>query len=293
MKIIDGKNISEEIKKNLKIQIEKENLEPGLAIVMVGHNAASEVYVRNKLRASEKVGVHTKLWHFESDVSESEVIDCILKLNQDEAIHGIIVQSPLPTGFDEDKITGYIIPSKDVDGFGIYSLGNLAANEESFLSATPAGIIELLKHENINISGKNVVIVGRSKIVGRPMALALLNRDATVTVTHSKTKNLKDITKMADIVIVAVGKPNFITEDYIKDGAVVIDVGINRLENGKLVGDVDFDSVSNKAAYITPVPGGVGPMTIAMLLSNTVESAIHFKQGKDINVWIRELKKHY
>lgn len=293
MKIIDGKKVSDEIKNKLKEKIEREKLEPGLAIVLAGHNPASEIYVRNKLKASEKIGVKAKLYQFEETDSEEKIIDCILKLNEDSNIHGIIVQSPLPKGLDEEKINSYIIPNKDVDGFGIYSLGSLASNEKGYLSATPSGILELLKYENIEIAGKHAVIVGRSKIVGRPMALALLNQDATVTITHSKTKDLKEITKTADILIIAIGKPEFIKEDYIKDGAVVIDVGINRMPDNKLVGDVDFESVSKKASYITPVPGGVGPMTIAMLLSNVVEGAMNEKYRKEDMIWIRELKKRY
>jgi len=274
MKIIDGKKIAEEIKDNLKSEIEKFNLQPGLAIIMVGNNPASEIYVRNKLKACEKVGIHAVLHHFkDAGVTEQEIINCIEKLNIDTSIHGIIVQSPLPLGFNEDYITSYINSNKDVDGFGIESLGHLASNQEKYLSATPYGIIKMLEYENISITGKHVVIVGRSKIVGRPLALALLNRDATVTITHSKTKNLKEITKLADILIVAVGKSYFITEDYVKNGAVVIDVGINRDLNGKLCGDVDYLYVKDKASYITPVPGGVGPMTIAMLLTNVVLSA--------------------
>lgn len=280
MKIIDGKQIAEEIKNKLKERLEKENLKPGLAIIMVGNNPASEIYVKNKLKACEKIGIWAKLWQFSIEASEQEIIDCILKLNEDSSIHGILVQSPLPEGFDEEKITSYIVPTKDVDGFGVFSLGKLASNEKGFLSATPAGILELLKHENIDVTGMHAVVVGRSKIVGRPMALALLNNNATVTVAHSKTKNLQDITKMADLLIVAIGRPNFITADYIKDGAIVIDVGINRLPEGKLAGDVNFESACKKASYITPVPGGVGPMTIAMLLFNVVESALNLRNER-------------
>lgn len=243
---------------------------------MVGNNPASEIYVRNKRKACAEVGIKEELYQFAENTSEEEILNCIIKLNNDESINGIMVQSPLPNHLDEDKIMNYIVPEKDVDGFGISSLGYLASNEEKFISATPYGIIKLLEHENISLAGKNVVIVGRSKIVGRPLALAMLNRDATVTIAHSKTKNLKDITKEADILVVAIGKANFINEDYIKQDAIVIDVGINRVD-GKVIGDVDFESCSKKASYITPVPGGVGPMTIAMLLTNVVES---FKRSK-------------
>lgn len=276
MKIIDGKAIAKELRENLKQEIADNNLNPGLAIIMVGNNPASEIYVRNKRKACAEVGIKEELYQFAENTSEEEILNCIIKLNNDESINGIMVQSPLPNHLDEDKIMNYIVPEKDVDGFGISSLGYLASNEEKFISATPYGIIKLLEHENISLAGKNVVIVGRSKIVGRPLALAMLNRDATVTIAHSKTKNLKDITKEADILVVAIGKANFINEDYIKQDAIVIDVGINRVD-GKVIGDVDFESCSKKASYITPVPGGVGPMTIAMLLTNVVES---FKRSK-------------
>lgn len=276
MEIINGKEIASEIRENLKKEIAEKNLKPGLAIIMVGNNPASEIYVRNKRKACAEIGIKEELYQYDENVSEEQLINCIIKLNNDENINGIMIQSPLPSHLDEDKIMNYIAPEKDVDGFGISSLGYLASNEEKFISATPYGIIKLLEYKNIAIEGKNVVIIGRSKIVGRPLALALLNRNATVTITHSKTKNLREITKTADILIVAIGKAKFITGDDIKDGAVVIDVGINRID-GKVIGDVDFESCSEKASYITPVPGGVGPMTIAMLLTNVVES---FKRSK-------------
>lgn len=276
MEIINGKEISSKIREKLKNEIEEKKLKPGLAIIMVGNNPASEIYVRNKIKACAEIGIKEELYQYDENVSEKEIINCIIKLNNDENINGIMVQSPLPNDLDEDKIMNYITPEKDVDGFGISSLGYLASNEEKFISATPYGIIKLLEYKNIDIEGKNVVIIGRSKIVGRPLALALLNRNATVTITHSKTKNLKEITKTADILIVAIGKAKFITGGDIKDDAVVIDVGINRID-GKVVGDVDFESCKEKASYITPVPGGVGPMTIAMLLTNVVES---FKRSK-------------
>lgn len=271
MEIINGKEIAKEIRESIKNEIAEKSLKPGLAIIMVGNNPASEIYVRNKEKACAEVGINAKVFHYEETVSETELINCIEALNEDENIDGIMVQSPLPSHLDEDKIINYIVPEKDVDGFGIASLGLLASDEEKFLSATPFGIIEMLEHEEIPIESQNVVIIGRSKIVGRPMALALLNRNATVTITHSKTKNLQEITKTADILIVAIGKANFINEEYIKEGAIVIDVGINRID-GKVVGDVDFASASKKASYITPVPGGVGPMTIAMLLTNVLKS---------------------
>lgn len=288
MKIIDGKEIAKEIRENIKNEIAEQDLKPGLAIIMVGNNPASEIYVRNKRKACAEIGIHEELYHFDDNVSEEELKECILKLNSNDDIHGIMVQSPLPEHLNEDRIMNYIIPEKDVDGFGISSLGLLASNEEQFISATPYGIIKLLEHENIPISGQNVVIIGRSKIVGRPLALALLNRDATVTITHSKTQDLQKITRTADILIVAIGKPNFITAEDIKEGAVVIDVGINRID-GKVVGDVDFASAKEKASYITPVPGGVGPMTIAMLLNNVLESAK--KRRRSEEQWTRKLEK--
>lgn len=271
MKIIDGKEIAKGIKLKLKEEIHEKHLTPGLAIINIGNNPASEIYIKNKSQACNEVGIKEKLYQFKESVTEEEIINCIVSLNQDKSIHGIIVQDPLPNHLDASKIINYIDSAKDVDGFGISSLGHLASNNETFLAATPYGIIKLLEHENITIAGKNIVIIGRSQIVGRPLALALLNRDATVTIAHSKTKNLKDLTKNADILIVAVGKPKFLTNVDIKDNAVIIDVGINRTENG-IVGDVDFDSCKEKASYITPVPGGVGPMTIAMLLTNVVTS---------------------
>lgn len=280
MKIIDGKEIAKELREKLKREIEEKKLTPGLAIIMVGNNPASEIYVRNKRKACDNLGIKNELYHFEETAKEEEIIDCIKKLNNDNEINGIMIQSPLPKKFNEDKLMNLIIPEKDVDGFGIASLGHLASNEETFVSATPYGIIKMLEHENISIEGKNVVIIGRSKIVGRPLALALLNRNATVTITHSKTQNLKEYTKKADILIVAIGVANFIKEDDIKEGAVIIDVGINRIED-KIYGDVDFESVSKKASYVTPVPGGVGPMTITMLLSNVIESTKRKKERKN------------
>lgn len=280
MKVIDGKKISEEIRKKLEIEILQNDLHPGLAIILVGNDLASEIYVRNKLKACEKIGINAKVYRFKESNKEEEIIACIKQLNKNDEVHGIIVQSPVPDIFNENRINEFIIPEKDVDGFGIYNLGCLICNQTKILSATPYGIIKLLEYENISVSKKHVVIIGRSKIVGRPLALALLNRDATVTITHSKTQNLKDITKTADILIVAIGKARMIDADYIKQGAVVIDVGINRLDNG-LCGDVDFDSVSKKASFITPVPGGVGPMTIAMLLTNVVASAKELKGRKE------------
>lgn len=276
MKIIDGKNIASFINDKTSAKIKELNLNPGLAIILVGNNPASEIYVKNKIANCEKIGIKANLYRFSSENKETEIINCVKKMNVDNNIHGIIIQSPMPKEFRENHINSFISPEKDVDGFGIYNMGLLALNNENYLAATPQGIIKMLEFENIDIKGKNVVIIGRSKIVGRPLALALLNRDATVTIAHSKTENLQTITKKADILIVAIGKPSFITQDYIKENAVVIDVGINRID-GNICGDIDFESVKDKVSYITPVPGGVGPMTIACLLSNVTKSAENFK----------------
>ena len=275
MKIIDGKLISKEIRKNIKKDIDAlkvKNIIPGLGIILVGNDPASEIYVRNKIKACDELGINTLLYRFKEDNNVREVIELIKDLNCDDQIHGILVQSPLPSAFDEDKIISYVEKEKDVDGFGTFNLGALLSNQEKIVAATPLGILKMLEYEKIDIEGKHVVVVGASLIVGRPMATLLLNRGATITIAHSKTKNLKEITTQADILIVAIGQAKFITDEYIKDGAVVIDVGTNRVD-GKLYGDVDFDKVSKKASYITPVPGGVGPMTITMLISNVVEQA--------------------
>lgn len=275
MKIIDGKLISNEIREDLKKQIDelkKEHIVPGLGIVLVGNDVASEIYVRNKIKACDELGIYHELCRFTEENTEEEIICQIQKLNENPIIDGILVQSPLPSCFDEERVISYVDSKKDVDGFGIYNLGALLSNDEKVIAATPYGILKMLEYENIEIEGKYVVVVGASLIVGRPMATALLNRGATVTIAHSKTKNLQDITKQADILIVAIGHSKFITEEYVKDGAVVIDVGTNRVD-GKLCGDVDFDGVSKKCSYITPVPGGVGPMTITMLLANVIEQA--------------------
>lgn len=278
MKIIDGKKIATEIKEKLKKEIATQKLTPGLAIILVGNNEASEIYVKNKIKACQAIGINAHLYRFNETNTEEEIIKCICALNKENAIHGIIVQSPVPKIFNENLITSFINPKKDVDGFGVMNMGYLATNQAQIIAATPYGIIKMLEYENIAIEGKNIVIIGRSNIVGRPLALALLNKNATVTITHSKTKNLKDITNKADILISAIGKPNFITKDYIKENAIIIDVGINKV-NGKITGDVNLEDVKEKASYITPTPGGVGPMTIAMLLNNVVESAKK-KEGK-------------
>lgn len=272
MKIIDGKKIAEEEIENLKKQVEllkDEKIIPKLAIILVGDNPSGEIYVKNKIKKCEEIGITALLIRLSKDISEKELIKRIEELNIDNEIHGIILQLPLPEALDEKKITQVIAAEKDVDGFTYYNLGALCANNEQVLAATPKGILKILDYENIEVAGKKVVIVGRSNIVGRPLALAFLNRDATVTVCHSKTQNLKDITLTADILVVAIGKANFITADFIKKDAVVIDVGINRID-GKITGDV-AKSVYEKTSFITPVPGGVGPMTVAMVISNLLE----------------------
>lgn len=270
MKIIDGKKWAAEVSESLKEEIAKLG-EITLAIVLVGNNPSSQIYVQNKMKKCTELGIKTVLHHFDN-IKEEELITLINNLNNDAKITGILVQSPLPKNINEKKIMSLITPLKDADGFTAENVGALALNEEKIVAATPTGIITLLEKEHIPIAGKHAVIVGRSNIVGRPLALALLNRDATVTICHSKTPNLKEITRQADILIVAIGKANFITDEYVKEGAVVIDVGINRID-GKVVGDVDFDKVKDKVSFISPVPGGVGPMTVVSLLSNIVKLA--------------------
>ena len=275
MKLIDGKKQANDIKEKLKKEIstlKEQGVIPGLAIILVGHDPASEIYVKNKIKTCDELGICTLLYRFTEESSEKEIIAQIKDLNEDDGIDGILIQSPLPAIFNEDKIISYVDPKKDVDGFGINNLGALLSNNELIIAATPLGILKMLENESVSLEGKNVVVVGASRIVGRPMATLLLNRGATVTICHNKTKNLKEITSNADILIIAIGQAKFITSDFVKEGAVVIDVGINRIDN-HLYGDVDFDSVSKKASLITPVPGGVGPMTIVMLLSNVVDVA--------------------
>lgn len=274
-KIIDGKLISAQIRQECKEKVaalKQEGKEVCLVVVQVGEDPASSVYVRNKIKACEEIGIVSKSYKLEENTTEEELLQLIDTLNKDNSVNGILVQLPLPKHMDEKTITQAISPKKDVDGFHNESVGALVLGQEGFLSCTPAGIIQLLKRSNIEIEGKHCVIVGRSNIVGKPMALLLLRENATVTICHSKTKNLKEMTKQGDIVVAAIGKPKFFDETYIKDGAVVIDVGIHRDENGKLCGDVDFQKVEVKASAITPVPGGVGPMTIAMLMDNCVNS---------------------
>ena len=277
-KLIDGKRISAEIKDELKREVaewKEKGKEAARAVIQVGNDPASSVYVRNKKRACEYIGIGSLNYELPEETTEAELLDLIAELNAKKEVSGILVQLPLPKHMDEDKVIRAIDPAKDVDGFHPQNVGALVIGQKGFVSCTPAGIIELLKRNDIEIDGKHCVVVGRSNIVGKPMALLMLRENATVTVTHSHTANLKEICKQADILIVAIGKNQFITADYVKEGAVVIDVGIHRDENNKLSGDVKFDEVEPLASAITPVPGGVGPMTIAMLMNNCVETMRH------------------
>lgn len=274
-KIIDGKAISAQIKEELKIKVseyKKQGIEITLAVVKVGNDPASAVYVRNKEKACEYVGIHSRTLALPEETTEEELLATVLELNEDKTVNGILVQLPLPKHIDESKILLAIDSKKDVDGFHPVNVGKMVIGEDAFLPCTPAGIIEMIKRTDIDITGKECVVIGRSNIVGKPMSLLMLRENATVTIAHSRTKNLKEVTKRADILIAAIGKAKFVTADYVKDDVVVIDVGMDRDENGKLCGDVDFDSVSQKAYAITPVPGGVGPMTVTMLLVNCLKS---------------------
>lgn len=275
-KIIDGKKISMEIKEECKakvVQLKEQGKEVCLAVVQVGDDPASSIYVRNKTKACEYVGMLSRTYKLPEETTQEELLKLVHELNQEDGVDGILVQLPLPAHINEDVITQAISPQKDVDGFHNQNMGALTTGNEGFISCTPAGIIELLKRSDITIAGKNCVVVGRSNIVGKPMALLLLKENGTVTICHSHTQNLKEITKQADIFVAAIGKAKFFDENYIKDGAVVIDVGMHRNENNQLCGDVDFEKVESKVSAITPVPGGVGPMTIAMLMHNCVKSA--------------------
>ncbi len=275
MELIDGKAISLAIKDELKEKVKilsQQGKTGSLAVIQVGNDPASSVYVRNKKKACEYIGIGSVSHELSEDTSEDELLQLIGELNKDPGIIGILVQLPLPAGIREDRILNAIDPSKDVDGFHPMNVGKLCIGEDSFVSCTPAGVIELLKRSGIQIAGRHAVIIGRSNIVGKPMALLMLRENATVTVCHSKTADLKEITRQADILIVAMGKPGFIGSEYVKPGAVVIDVGIHRDADNKLCGDVRFDEVSKLASHITPVPGGVGPMTIAMLMNNCVKA---------------------
>ncbi|OEF95521.1 bifunctional methylenetetrahydrofolate dehydrogenase/methenyltetrahydrofolate cyclohydrolase [Vulcanibacillus modesticaldus] len=274
--IVSGKEVAKSIKEELKKEIEvlkEKGIVPGLSVILVGNDPASHSYVKGKEKASKEVGIRSEVILKEESITQEELLAEIKRLNEDDNVHGILVQLPLPKHIDENAVINAIDPSKDVDGFHPVTVGKMMIGEESYLPCTPHGIIELIKRTGTEIRGKHAVVVGRSNIVGKPVAMLLLREDATVTICHSKTKNLQEITKQADILIAAVGRAQMITKEYVASGAVVIDVGVNRLESGKLVGDCDFEGVSEVAGYITPVPGGVGPMTITMLMKNTVEAA--------------------
>lgn len=270
--IIDGKKISAQVKDECRKRLEREGLDITLAVIQVGDDPASTVYVGNKKKACEYIGIRSLAYELPNSTPEEELLSLIEELNGRQDVNGILVQLPLPSHMDEDKVIRAISPKKDVDGFHPASVGALSIGQPGFVSCTPAGIIQLLKRSGVKLDGKECVIVGRSNIVGKPMALLMLRENATVTVCHSHTKNLQEVTKRADILIAAIGKPKFFTREYVKEGAVVIDVGIHRNENNKLCGDVDFDDVEPIASAITPVPGGVGPMTIAMLMNNCIEA---------------------
>ena len=273
--IIDGKELARKTREKLKIEcdnLKKEGILPKLAVIMVGDDKASQIYVKNKSKACQEIGIKFEEYFLGNDIKQEELIELIQKLNLDKSINGILLQSPIPKSLDINEAFRTILPEKDVDGFNPINVGKLCLNQETFVSCTPYGIMKMFEEYDIDLTGKNVTILGRSNIVGKPLIQCCLNKNATVTVCHSKTKDLKEHTKNADIVISARGKAKFVTADMIKDGAVVIDVGINRDESGKIVGDVDFEKVSSKASYITPVPGGVGPMTIAMLMNNVIKA---------------------
>ena len=276
MKILDGKAVSLKVKESVKVradELKKFGIEPTLAVVLVGEDKASQTYVRAKEKACNEYGIKSVAHRLSENTTQNELLALINVLNLDDSIHGILVQLPLPKRIDTNVVLAAIDPRKDVDGFHAVNVGKLVSGLDGFVPCTPLGVMEILKEYGIDVAGLNAVVIGRSNIVGKPMANLLLNASATVTVTHSKTKNLKEICKNADLIVAAIGKPFFLKADMVKDGAVVVDVGINRLDDGRLVGDVDFDEVAPKCSYITPVPGGVGPMTIAMLLNNTILAA--------------------
>ena len=272
-KIIDGKKIAEEIKQKLAAEIKGWKKKPGLATVLVGEDPASKVYVYRKNVACKEYGFYSREIHLPENTTQAQLLKTVKELNNDKAIHGILVQLPLPEQIDENAILGAITPEKDVDGFNPLNFGLMLSGIPSFVPCTPRGVMHLIKSTGIPLEGKHAVVVGRSNIVGKPVAVLLLQENCTVTVCHSRTANLAEETKRADVLVAAVGKPGLITKHMVKDGAIVIDVGINRMHDGKMVGDVDFEDVKEKASFITPVPGGVGPMTIAMLLQNTFEAA--------------------
>ena len=274
--IINGKQISEDIRGSLREEVQqlvKQGFTPGLAVVLVGEDPASQVYVRNKEKACHDLGYYSEVHRLPADTSQEELLTLVDKLNHQANIHGILVQLPLPGHIEEKAVIDAIAVEKDVDGFHPMNVGNLVIGDDSLLPCTPAGVIELIKRTGIQISGKHAVVIGRSNIVGKPVSLLLQRENATVTMCHSRTANMKELTRQADILVVAIGRANFVDASYVKPGAVVIDVGMNRLDNGKLAGDVDYESVREVSGPITPVPGGVGPMTITMLMQNTLIAA--------------------
>ncbi|AZK47067.1 bifunctional methylenetetrahydrofolate dehydrogenase/methenyltetrahydrofolate cyclohydrolase FolD [Paenibacillus lentus] len=283
--IINGKQVSEEIRTNLRKEVEQlagKGFTPGLAVVLVGEDPASQVYVRNKEKACHDLGYYSEVHRLPASTTQKELLDLVDKLNSQSNIHGILVQLPLPGHIEEKAVIDAIAVEKDVDGFHPVNVGNLVIGDDSLLPCTPAGVIELIKRTGIEISGKHAVVIGRSNIVGKPVSLLLQRENATVTMCHSRTANMKELTKQADILVVAIGRANFVDASYVKPGAVVIDVGMNRLDNGKLAGDVDFESVKEVSGPITPVPGGVGPMTITMLMQNTLIAAKRFQYSPEL-----------
>ncbi len=273
MTILDGKFVANKLKQRVKNEVDVLTVKPGLAVISIGDDPASQLYVKLKRKICDELGIHVDEYHFENTVTQEEVLDLIDKLNESELIHGILVQTPVPYHLNILEIFNRISPKKDVDGFNPENAGRLAQGQESFVPCTPLGIMHILEEYNIDIEGKNCVVIGRSNIVGRPMAQLLINANGTVTVCHSKTRNIEEITKLADILIVAVGKPHFIKADMVKENAVVVDVGINRIDgSNKIVGDVDYENVKGKCSFITPVPGGIGPMTIITLMENLVKA---------------------
>ena len=281
MKILDGKIIKSQILDELKKKVEVHGEKPNFVVIQVGNNEASNIYIKQKMKMAEYIGYCSKLLKFDSDVSEEYLINEINKLNMDDDVHGILVQMPLPSHINSDRIKNEVNVLKDIDGLNDINTGMLCHKKDCLLSCTPLGVMELLKRNDIDVTGMNVVVVGRSNLVGKPMAMMLTNADATVTLCHSKTKNLSEITRKADLLVVAVGHPKLITENMVKDGAIIVDVGINRTSDG-LCGDVDFDNVSKKVSYITPVPGGVGQMTVAMLASNILKAYLLQKGNKHV-----------
>ena len=276
MELLNGKELAQKLQQEMTqevTELKEKGLQPGLAVILVGEDPASQVYVRNKERAANNIGMYSVVYRLPETTSEADLIAKIEELNHDDKVHGILVQLPLPKHINEDLVLDTIDPAKDVDGFHPMNLGNLFAGKPTMIPCTPAGIMELIKLSGMDLAGKNAVIIGRSNIVGKPMAHLLLQANATVTICHSKTKDLPKVAKQADVLVVAIGRANFVTADFVKEGAVVIDVGINRDENNKLTGDVKFDEVAPLTSYITPVPGGVGPMTITMLMRQTIDAA--------------------